>query len=71
VSAFGEGRGLPGPKDVASTSGYFAAASFGQQRLWMVDQLLSDKSAYNDPRAVRLTGALDVRALEAALCEIV
>jgi len=71
VSPFGEGRGLPGPKDAASTSGYFAAASFGQQRLWMVDQLLSDKSAYNDPRAVRLTGPLDVRALEAALCEIV
>ena len=38
--------------------------SFGQQRLWFIQQLDPDSSAYNIPSAVRLTGALNVAALE-------
>ena len=37
----------------------------------MVDQLLPNKAAYNEARADRLTGPLDVAALERALAEIV
>ena len=45
--------------------------SFGQQRLWMLDQLEPGNSAYNLPLALRLRGQLDERALERALAEIV
>jgi len=45
--------------------------SFGQQRLWFIDRLQPGTSAYNLSRALRLTGQLDVAALERALGEIV
>src|SRR5438270_6031599 len=45
-------------------------ASFGQQRLWLLDQLIPGSSLYNVPASARLNGALDVSALEAALSEI-
>ncbi len=46
-------------------------ASFAQQRLWVLDQLEPGNPAYNVQVALRLTGELDVPALEAALTEIV
>jgi amino acid adenylation domain-containing protein/non-ribosomal peptide synthase protein (TIGR01720 family) len=45
--------------------------SFAQQRLWFVDQLEPASSSYNCASAVRLTGRLDLRALEQTLNEIV
>ncbi len=45
--------------------------SFAQQRLWFLDQFESQRGIYNIPAAVRLTGSLDVDALERTLNEIV
>ena len=45
--------------------------SFAQQRLWVLDQIEPNNSHYNIPRAIRLSGSLDVTALAAALNGIV
>ena len=45
--------------------------SFSQQRLWFLDQYEPNSSVYNIPRALRLTGKLNVAALEQSLKEIV
>lgn len=47
------------------------ALSFAQQRLWFLDQLVPGNPFYNLASAHRLSGPLDVRALERALSEIV
>jgi len=44
--------------------------SFSQQRLWFVEQLESGSAAYHIPAAARLSGRLDIAALERALGEI-
>ncbi len=45
--------------------------SFAQQRLWFMDQLEQGSAAYNIPEAIRLSGALNLPALERSLDEIV
>jgi amino acid adenylation domain-containing protein len=45
--------------------------SFGQQRLWFLDQLEPGLLSYNTPAAIRLDGDLDLDALGYALNEIV
>jgi alpha-ketoglutarate-dependent taurine dioxygenase len=45
--------------------------SFAQQSLWFLHQLEPDDPAYNVPAAVRLTGPLDVAAMERSLNEII
>jgi amino acid adenylation domain-containing protein len=45
--------------------------SFAQQRLWFLDQLEPNLCAYNILKAIRLTGPLNVAALERAFNEIV
>lgn len=49
----------------------FFPLSFAQQRLWFLNQLEPSSSFYNIPHAVRLTGSLNVIALEQTLNEIV
>ncbi|MEA2604955.1 MAG: hypothetical protein QOF89_5947 [Acidobacteriota bacterium] len=44
--------------------------SFGQQRLWFLDQLDPGRSAYNIAMTTELGGAIDGRALAAALSRI-
>ncbi|HEX2091511.1 MAG TPA: amino acid adenylation domain-containing protein [Longimicrobiaceae bacterium] len=45
--------------------------SFAQERLWFLDRLQPGSVAYHSPVVLRLYGALDERALERALGEIV
>jgi len=45
--------------------------SFGQQRLWFLDQLEPGSPLYNNPAAVMLKGELNISAMEKALNEIV
>ncbi len=47
-----------------------APLSFGQQRLWFIDQLRPNHSAYNMIQVLRLAGPLDIPALERAIDEI-
>jgi surfactin family lipopeptide synthetase A len=49
----------------------FVLASFSQQGLWFLEQLVSDNPFYNMPVYFRLRGSLDVAALERTLREIV
>jgi acyl carrier protein len=48
-----------------------APVSFAQQRLWFLDQLEPENSAYNLFTAFQLTGRLDVTALEQSFNEII
>ncbi|HEX8354760.1 MAG TPA: condensation domain-containing protein, partial [Pyrinomonadaceae bacterium] len=45
--------------------------SFAQQRLWFIDRLAHDSHFYNIPEALRLSGSLDVNALERGFNEVV
>ena len=61
----------PSPKITARKAANQAPLSFAQQRLWFLDQLEPNSSAYNLGGAYRLTGQLNVTALEQSLNEIV
>ncbi|HEX5719284.1 MAG TPA: amino acid adenylation domain-containing protein [Thermoanaerobaculia bacterium] len=45
--------------------------SFGQERIWFLDQLEPGSASYNIPLAVRLEGVLDRQALENAFAGVV
>src|SRR5215218_1071019 len=45
--------------------------SFAQQRLWFIEQLEPESTAYHMPSVQRLRGPLDARVLERALGEVV
>jgi len=51
--------------------GDVAPLSFGQQRLWFLNQLEPESPAYNESRALHVTGSLNLGALKKALNDIV
>ncbi|MDO0909463.1 amino acid adenylation domain-containing protein [Streptomyces sp. DT2A-34] len=60
-------RGLaagPPPAEPAPTD---APLSPGQERIWFLERLLPGRTAYNEVKAIRLDGPLDVPVLHAAL----
>ncbi|HEX2268089.1 MAG TPA: amino acid adenylation domain-containing protein, partial [Pyrinomonadaceae bacterium] len=59
-------RGIPRRTDAGP-----CPLSFGQQRLWFLDQLEPDNPVYNIPAAIRLNGSLNVDALVHSLNELV
>ncbi len=60
-------RGIPPRPDRTEP----ARLSFNQERLWLIDQLQPDGTAYTIPFAFRLRGSLDRGAFEGALREII
>ena len=61
----------PAPGIVRRSEGTSAPASYGQERLFLLDRLEPGSTAYHIAGGLRLEGSLDVAALAAALAEIV
>ncbi len=62
-------RAAATPKDVSSDGP--PVLSSAQERVWLLDQVDGGTAAYNAPRAIRIRGPLDSRALRSSLDEIV
>ena len=56
---------------MSDTEVFVFPVSFAQQRLWFLDQLFPGNSFYNVAAALRLTGSLNIAALEQTFNEIV
>jgi non-ribosomal peptide synthetase component F len=65
------GSGLAAPPIVRISRDQAVPLSFAQQRLWVLDQLEPGNALYNVPLTVRMTGSLNISALEEALNGIV
>ncbi len=66
-----DGEALPGAAAIRSVPrDKVLPLSFGQQRLWFLDQFEPGSPLYNNPAMVRLRGRLDVGALERSLNRI-
>lgn len=69
VQAAGAGSRIPPIRHIKHEG--TAPLSYAQQRLWFIDQLEPNQATYNIPVAVRITGPLDVTALQKTVQEIV
>ncbi|MET9942782.1 condensation domain-containing protein, partial [Streptomyces halstedii] len=65
------GRGEVRPALVARERPELLPLSFAQQRLWFMHKLEGPSATYNMPFALRLTGDLDIPALEAAANDVI
>ena len=70
AARIGEGSGGLPPL-VAGQRPAVVPMSFAQSRLWLLDQFQGPSPVYNMPTAFRISGALDVEALGAALADVV
>ncbi len=70
-SVLSTGQNLPAPPLVPVNRNKTLPLSFAQQRLWFLDQLEPDVAVYNVPVAVRMTGTLNIAALEQTFSEVV
>jgi acyl carrier protein len=70
-NAMKEAQGLAVPVIERAVRDGEPPLSFAQQRLWFLDQLETDSPFYNIPIAVRMTGTLDLAALENSFNELV
>ncbi|MBH0780947.1 non-ribosomal peptide synthase/polyketide synthase [Nocardia bovistercoris] len=59
-----------GPALVRRTESGPAPLAPAQQRMWVLNRLAPDSAAYNIPVAIRLTGALDLAVLTAAVTDV-
>ncbi len=66
-----DGADDPAPPIRPAGRGEPLPLSFGQERLWLLDQMHPGDGVYTIPVAVHLAGALDAEALRGALEEIV
>jgi amino acid adenylation domain-containing protein len=57
--------------EMAEEDAYVVPTSFAQQRLWFLNQLQPESTAYNVPAAVQFKGTLNREALERCLSEII
>ncbi|APE33201.1 non-ribosomal peptide synthetase [Nocardia mangyaensis] len=64
------GGGAARPALVAGPRPERIPLSLAQQRMWVLNQLDPTSSSYNIPFAIRLTGELDVAALQAAVTDV-
>ncbi|MBB1062175.1 condensation domain-containing protein, partial [Marilutibacter spongiae] len=71
--ASGDARArAPGPASLVDADEQGAwPLSYAQQRLWFIDQLDGASAQYNIPAAFRLTGALDLPAMQRALERVI
>ncbi|WP_306304989.1 non-ribosomal peptide synthetase [Nocardia concava] len=67
----GEPQGSDRPALVPRTGDGPVPVSLAQQRMWFLNRLDPDSTAYNIPMPIRLTGPLDVAALHAAIADVV
>lgn len=65
------GQKLKAPPIVPVPRDGMLPLSFAQERLWLVDRLEPNSTAYNMPAALRLVGSLNIAALEQSFNEIV
>nr|WP_064569436.1 non-ribosomal peptide synthetase [Gordonia sp. LAM0048] len=65
------GRGRSVPRVTAMPRPERLPLSTAQSRMWFINQFDTASAAYNIPMALRLTGALDLDALEAAVGDVV
>ena len=63
--------GLSADENAPKGDAFVLPASFGQRRLWFLDQLEPDSSAYNISSAIRLIGNVNAAALQLALNDLV